>query len=60
MRGRALIAGEAEAGRFERLVAHYRRQRYASRMHDSTRRKGIAQYELQQKIEKEFQQEVDL
>ena len=55
-----LIAGEAEAGRFERLVAHYRKQRYARRMQDSRRSKGVVQYELQQKIEKEFRQEVDL
>jgi hypothetical protein len=56
----ALIAGELEPGRFERMVAHYRKQRYASRMSDSTRRKGGVQYEMQQKIEKEFLQEVDL
>lgn len=55
-----LIAGEVEAERFPRLVAHYRRQRYHQRMRDSTSRKGIAQYELQQKIEREFHQEVDL
>ena len=55
-----LIAGEAEVGRFERLVAHYRRQRYAKRMSDSQRRKGVVQFEMQQKIEKEFHQEVDL
>ena len=55
-----LIAGEAEAGRFERLVAYYRKQRYAKRMKDSKRRNGVVQYELQQKIENEFRQEVDL
>lgn len=55
-----LIAGEIEAERFPRLVAHYRRQRYQQRMKDSRIRKGIAQYEMQQKIETEFHQEVDL
>ena len=55
-----LIAGETEADRFPRLVAHYRRQRYHQRMRDSGYKKGIAQYELQQRIEREFRQEVDL
>ena len=55
-----LIAGETEAGRFERMVVHYRKQRYAKRMSDSKRRKGVVQYEMQQKIEKEFHKEVDL
>ncbi len=54
-----LIAGEAEAGRFERLVRHYRKQRFASRMTDSKVKKGGAQYELQQKIARDFEQEVD-
>jgi hypothetical protein len=55
-----LIAGETEEGRFERMVAHYRKQRYAKRMKDSKRRKGVVQYEMQQKIDREFSQEVDL
>jgi hypothetical protein len=55
-----LIAGEVEEGRFERMVASYRRKRYAKRMQDSKRRKGVVQYEMQEKIEKEFVQEVDL
>lgn len=55
-----LIAGEVESGRFERMVAHYRKQRYAKRMTESKRRKGGVQYEMQQKIESEFRQEVDL
>lgn len=55
-----LIAGECEAGRFEQLVAHYRKQRYAKRMKASVKRKGNVQYELQQNIEREFRQEVDL
>jgi hypothetical protein len=56
----ALIAGEIETERFPQLVAKYRRQRYQHRMHDATRRSGIARYELQQQIEQEFKQEVDL
>ena len=55
-----LIAGEIEAERFPRLVANYRRQRYQQRIHDSRARSGIARYELQQKIEREFVQDVDL
>ena len=55
-----LIAGETEPGRFDRIVAHYRKQRYAKRMKESKRRKGVVQYEMQQKIETEFLQEVDL
>jgi hypothetical protein len=56
----ALIAGETEAERFPRLVEKYRRQRFQRRMHDATRRSGVARYELQQTIEREFKQEVDL
>lgn len=55
-----LIAGEVEAERFPRLVAYYRGQRYQQRLRDSSVRKGIARYELQQQIEHEFKQEVDL
>jgi hypothetical protein len=55
----ALIAGEEEVGRFERLVANYRKRRYKQRMRDSTRKKGIAQYEMQQKIDKEFKHEAE-
>lgn len=55
-----LIAGETESELFPRLVAHYRGQRYRQRMRDSSASRGIARYELQQKIEHEFQQEVDL
>ena len=42
------------------LVAHYRRQRYQQRLRDSRGRTGVARYELQQKIEREFNQEVGL
>ena len=55
-----LIAGEIEAERFPRLVAHYRSQRYRQRMRDSFVRSGVARYELQQRIEQDFQREVDL
>ena len=55
-----LIAGEVEAEHFPRLVSYYRKQRYQQRLRDSSVRKGIAKYELQQKIERDFKQEVDL
>jgi len=55
-----LIAGETEEERFPRLVAHYRRQRYQQRMNESSVRRGVARYELEQRIEREFRQEVDL
>ena len=55
-----LIAGEIEAERFPRLVAQYRRKRYQQRMSDSGTRRGVARYELEQRIEQEFTQEVDL
>ena len=55
-----LIAGEIEADRFPRLVAHYRRQRYQQRMRDSNARRGISRYEQQQRIEREFLHETDL
>lgn len=56
----ALIAGEVEAQRFPALVQRYRRTRYQQRMADATRRSGVARYELQQSIEREFEQEVGL
>ncbi len=56
----ALIAGEIEADRFPALVAHYRRQRFQQRMRDSGSQRGITRYELQQRIEREFAQEVGL
>jgi hypothetical protein len=55
-----LIAGEIEGERFPRLVAHYRGKRYQQRMGDSVSRRGVARYELEQQIEREFRQEVDL
>ncbi len=55
-----LIAGEVEAERFPRLVAHYRRQRYQQRMRESRGARGAALYELQQQIEREYRREIDL
>ena len=55
-----LIAGEIEQERFPRLVARYRRQRFAQRMQQSTARKGVSRYEQEQRIEREFRQETDL
>jgi hypothetical protein len=55
-----LIAGETEQERFPRLVAYYRKQRYQQRMSESSARRGVARYELEQRIEQEFRQEVDL
>ena len=55
-----LIAGETEAELFPRLVAQFRRQRFQQRMADSGTRRGVARYELQQRIEREFKQEVEL
>jgi hypothetical protein len=55
-----LIAGEVEAELFPRLVAFYRRQRYQQRMTESGSRRGAARYDLQQRIEREYQQETDL
>lgn len=54
-----LIAGEVEEGRFDHLVAHYRKRRFASRMKDSKAKRGGVQYELQQKIAREYELEVD-
>ena len=55
-----LIAGETEAELFPRLVAFYRRQRFQQRMAASGNRQGVARYELQQRIEREFHQEMEL
>jgi hypothetical protein len=55
-----LIAGETETELFSRLVAHYRRQRFNQRMADSGNRRGVARFELQQRIEREFHQELEL
>ncbi|MEM1114139.1 MAG: hypothetical protein AAGI11_19645 [Pseudomonadota bacterium] len=56
----ALIAGEEEPGRFDRLVEHYRRKRFQQRMRDTSRERGGRRYELQQQIEREFRQEAEL
>jgi len=57
----ALIAGETEPEFFEQLVNYYRRQRYQQRLQDVDRKRtGGARYELQQAIEREFEQDTDL
>ena len=55
-----LIAGETEPEHFAQLVKHYRTGRYRQRLRDSSRNTGIARYELQQKIEREYTQEQDI
>lgn len=56
----ALIAGELEPERFPRLVARYRSNRYRQRLKESQRHQGVTRFELQQRIEADFQREVDL
>lgn len=56
----ALIAGETEPERFEQLVKHYRAGRRQQRLRESQKRTGIARYEMQQRIEREFMLEADL
>jgi hypothetical protein len=55
-----LIAGETEAPRFAHLVKLYRRGRYQQRLQDTQKSTGVTRYEMQQKIEREFTQEIDL
>ena len=55
-----LIAGEIEQERFARLVNHFRKGRYQQRLRDSARSTGVARYELQQRIEREYLQERDV
>jgi hypothetical protein len=55
-----LIAGETEPERFAQLVNYYRKGRHQQRLKDTHVKTGIARYELQQKIEREFAQETDL
>ena len=55
-----LIAGETESGRFAQLVKSYRKGRYQQRLRETQKSTGVTRYELQQKIEQEFVQEVDL
>jgi hypothetical protein len=54
----ALIAGERDAQRFAALLTRYRRQRYRERMQASTQERAGRRYELQQRIEQEFHQEL--
>lgn len=55
----ALIAGETEPDRFTQLVNQFRKGRYQQRLRESNRRTGVARYELQQAIEREYLQERD-
>ena len=55
-----LIAGETEPERFAQLVKHYRTGRYQQRLRESNKSAGIARYEMQQRIEREFLQETDI
>ncbi|MCB1704194.1 MAG: hypothetical protein KDI17_04980 [Halioglobus sp.] len=55
-----LIAGETESGRFAQLVKFYRKGRYQQRLRETQKSTGVTRYELQQKIEREYEQEVDL
>lgn len=54
-----LIAGETEQERFAQLVNQFRKGRYQQRIRESNRRTGVARYELQQTIEREYLQERD-
>lgn len=54
-----LIAGETEQERFAQLVNHFRKGRYRQRLRESSRSTGVARYELQQRIEREYLQERD-
>ena len=53
----ALIAGEHEPERFAFFLARHRRTRYQQRMRDTRRESGVSRYELQQRIEQEFELE---
>ena len=55
----ALIAGETEQQRFDELLRHYRARRYQQRLRDSTARSGVARYEMQQRIEREYRQDIE-
>ncbi len=55
-----LIAGETEPERFAQLVKHYRAARHQQRLRESAKRTGVARYEQQQRIEREFAQETTL
>ena len=53
----ALIAGEAEPERFALFLDRHRRARFQQRMRESTRENGVSRYELQQRIEREYDSE---
>jgi hypothetical protein len=53
----ALIAGEQDPERFAFFLAKHRRSRFQQRMRESGGERGVSRYELQQRIEQEFQLE---
>jgi uncharacterized Zn finger protein len=53
----ALIAGEQEPERFAFYLARHRRARYQQRMQESARQRGVSRFELEQRIEREYQGE---
>lgn len=53
----ALIAGEEEPERFAFFLARHRRSRYQQRMSESVQQSGVSRYELQQRIERDFENE---
>jgi hypothetical protein len=55
-----LIAGETQPERFAQLVKHYRAARHQQRLRETVKHTGIARYEQQQQIEREFVQETGL
>ena len=54
----ALIAGEVEADRFAQLVEGFRHQRYRDRMRESAALNGSRRFEQQQRIEKDYRQDL--
>lgn len=55
----ALIAGEVEQQRFDELLRYYHARRYQQRLRDTTARSGVARYEMQQRIEREYRQDIE-
>lgn len=50
-----LVNGNSHQQLFKRLLAYHRKSRRDQRLQQSLRKKGIAQAELQDKIEQEYQ-----
>lgn len=51
-----LVRGRAHQALFRQRLAHHRRQRRDQRLRQSLRHKGITQSDLQDQIEREYQQ----